>query len=392
MKLKQRPEDFQVEELTSVQAEGGPFAFYQLKKRGIGTPEAVQLICRCWNLEARRVSFGGLKDRHALTTQYLTIQHGPKRHLQRDHIGLRYLGQLAHAYSPRDLVGNRFRLVIRDLQEHQISEVVQIAQTLPSEGLANYFDDQRFGSVGADGRFIAQDLLAEDYEAALHRSLASPYAFDRAEQKREKALLRQGWGKWHELKSKLPRGASRSIVTYLADHPTDFRGAFGRLRDDLKSLYLSAFQSYIWNRTLALWIERNCLPDQRKTLELQLGTVPVPVRLDEARLRSFSELMIPLASARLHLSEIDAIAPYVTDALAEVGLRLEEMKLRHLRKPFFSRGDRPARFVPQHWRQQVSEDELNSRAEHKRFMIALNFELPPGSYATIVVKRLTGTT
>ena len=60
-------------------ASGGPgrYTLYKLTKRDLGTLEAIDLICRRWNLAGRRVSYGGLKDRHALTMQYLTIFDGP---------------------------------------------------------------------------------------------------------------------------------------------------------------------------------------------------------------------------------------------------------------------------------------------------------------------------
>src|SRR5262245_54377090 len=98
MKLKQSPEDFRVEELTDVQpGEGGNFAFYRLEKRGWTTLDAVQAIRRRWKLDQRRLSFGGLKDRHAHTVQYLTIFHGPRRRLTHHEISVEYLGQVSAA-------------------------------------------------------------------------------------------------------------------------------------------------------------------------------------------------------------------------------------------------------------------------------------------------------
>src|SRR5947209_2424912 len=99
MKLKQSPDDFQVEELTDVQPGDGPFAFYRLSKRGWSTPDALAAVRRRWQLEVRRLSFGGLKDRHASTVQYLTIFHGPRRNLTHHTVELHYLGQVPSAYT-----------------------------------------------------------------------------------------------------------------------------------------------------------------------------------------------------------------------------------------------------------------------------------------------------
>src|SRR5947209_15871759 len=112
MKLKQQPEDFQVEELTDVIPTAGPFALYRLTKRGWTTLDALQMIRRRWKIDHRRLSYGGLKDRHAHTVQYLTIFHGPQRRLTQQGIELEYLGQVPEAYTSQAMRGNRFLLTL----------------------------------------------------------------------------------------------------------------------------------------------------------------------------------------------------------------------------------------------------------------------------------------
>src|SRR5262249_22765103 len=116
MKLKRLPEDFRVEELP-IAAGGseGRFVLYRLTKRNLGTLEAIEAICRRWNIAGRRVSYGGLKDRHALTVQYLTIFDGPDAALHQANLDLEPTGRLAHPYGPGHFRGNRFSVVLRDL-------------------------------------------------------------------------------------------------------------------------------------------------------------------------------------------------------------------------------------------------------------------------------------
>src|ERR1700736_4400320 len=109
MILKQAPEDFQVEELTDVQPDTGPFSLYRLEKQGWTTPDALQAVRRRWKLDLRRLSYGGLKDRHAWTVQFLTIFHGPRRRLTHHGISLEYLGQVPAPYTSQDIRANRFR-------------------------------------------------------------------------------------------------------------------------------------------------------------------------------------------------------------------------------------------------------------------------------------------
>ena len=121
MKLKCQPQDFCVEELPLISSAGtGRYTFYRLTKRNIGTIEAVEAICRRWNLAGHRVSYGGLKDRHALTTQYLTIADGTPKPITTPSFELEPVGRLAFPYGPQHFCGNRFHLILRDMTEADI--------------------------------------------------------------------------------------------------------------------------------------------------------------------------------------------------------------------------------------------------------------------------------
>src|SRR5215470_6038253 len=122
MKLKQRPEDFRVEELTAaVAGDAGEFAFYRLDKTGWTTPDALAAIRRRWQIDFRRLSYGGLKDRHAVTSQFLTIFRGPKRNLAHERITLTHLGQRTEPYTAADIIANRFTITLRAMSADAVS-------------------------------------------------------------------------------------------------------------------------------------------------------------------------------------------------------------------------------------------------------------------------------
>jgi tRNA pseudouridine13 synthase len=387
MKLKQQPEDFQVEEISRVvPGDQGPFALYRLEKRGWSTPDALAAIRRRWNVEPRRLSYGGLKDRHAQTVQYISIFHGPRRNLTHQGIHVRFLGQVLSPYESADVVCNRFRLVLRDLSASAADKARGLLPRLAEEGVPNYFDDQRFGSVtGPDGEFIARLLVRGQFEEALRLALVGPYEFDRAEQKREKRILAECWGDWAACKERLPRGHARSLVDYLRVHPGDFKGAVARLRPELRGLYLSAYQSHLWNRMLARWLRERLRPEQLVTVALRLGEVPMHDGLDASQRRELADLALPLPSARIRLDEADARGELVRAVLAEEQLEVRDLQIRGIREMFFSRGERAALCLPSGLEGTVEVDERHPG----RTKLTLTFELPRGSYATLIVKRLT---
>jgi tRNA pseudouridine13 synthase len=385
MKLKQLPEDFQVEERTDVRpGEEGPFAYYRMEKRGWSTPDALAAVRRRWKIDLRRLSYGGLKDRHACSVQYLTILHGPQRKLHHQGVTVEYLGQVATPYTSRDIRANTFSLTLRDLEQSSKSGIEQTLEEIRRQGAPNYYDDQRFGSVSPGGEFIAKHLVFGRFEEALRLALASPYEHDRAPQKKEKVILTRHWGDWKLCKAELPRGHARSLVDYLVSHPTDFRGAMARMRPELKGLYLSAYQSYVWNRMLAGWLNSHCRPEQLLTVTLRLGDVPMHRGLDEPVFQELAGLSLPLPSARAKLEPGDPRADLIHATLAAEGLQMSEMKIRGVRELFFSRGERAALCLPAVLKYGWREDDMH----RGKLKVTLSFELPRGSYATLLVKRI----
>jgi tRNA pseudouridine13 synthase len=385
MKVKQQPDDFQVEELTDVApTTAGPFAFYRLEKAGWTTPDALAAIRRRWKIDLRRLSFGGLKDKHAETVQYLTIHHGPRRDLKHHTVRVRYLGQVSAPYTSNDVRGNRFRVTLRALAPSLREEMEKRLAEVSARGLPNYFDDQRFGSVsGPGGEFIARHLVHGRFEEALKLALAAPYAFDKPALKQEKETLRKHWGDWETCKQTLPRGHARSLVDYLRTHPHDFKGAVTRLRPELRGLYLSAYQSHLWNRILARWLRDHARPDQVREVRLRLGLVPFPTELDPGVWQALTELSLPLPSSRWKPEANDARREVVEAVLAEDGLTLQQMQVRGVRELFFSRGERSAWCRPGGLQWEWGDNERGSGLQ-----VRMTFELPRGSYATLIVKAI----
>jgi tRNA pseudouridine13 synthase len=385
MKVKHQPDDFGVEELTRVSpGDRGAFAFYSLEKRGWTTPDALAAVRRRWQIAPQRIGYGGLKDRHAATIQYLTIHGGPRRGLKHHTVTLQYLGQIDHPYASRDILANRFRITLRDLSAEAAERASAESLAVARDGIPNYFDDQRFGSVG-DGRdFVAKQMVLGRFEEALKLALTAPYEFDRSEEKRIKATLSECWGRWPECKERLPRSHTRSLVDYLVHHPTDFRGALARLRPELQGMYLSAYQSFLWNTILAEWLADVVPAERLGQIRLRLGDLPVPLHLEAPQREQVMALAIPLPAARSRFDEQASWSDAAHRVLVAEGMEWDQLKIRGMRKPFFTRGERAAFVTPQNLTVNSGPDDR----QPGRARLDLGFDLPRGSYATMVVKRV----
>jgi tRNA pseudouridine13 synthase len=384
MKLKQRPEDFKVEELTDVAAgDRGDFALYRLSKRGWTTAAAMEAIARRWKLERRRLAWGGLKDRHALTVQYFSVLRGPRRQLRQEGITVDYLGQVPEAYQSHHIRANRFDITIRGMSDEELGHAQQELQDLSKFGVPNYFDDQRFGSV-VDGQFIARYMLADQYEQALRIALTASYDHDRALSRQRKRLISDRWGHWPSLATVLPDSKERQIAGYLSAQPSDFVGAFALLPHAMRTIYLAAYQSHLWNRILARWLKLHCRPEQLAQLHTDDGRLPVHRHIDPDQLIELKALLLPLPSARWQPTD-DSRRALVDAVLAEENLTLADLRFKGRRAMFFSKGERHALSLPEG----LQADTATEEHTPGRSSLRLQFTLSRGAYATLLVKRIT---
>jgi tRNA pseudouridine13 synthase len=384
MKLRCVPEDFQVEELTDFTCGGGAFALYRLTKCSLGTPEAIAAVIRRWKIPRQRISYGGLKDRHALTRQYVTIAGGPSRGLRQTSLELEYLGQADRPFTPAEICGNRFEIVLRDVADADVAAMTDTLSEIERDGLPNYFDEQRFGSVGEGGDFVARAWCAGDYDRALWLALAEANVHDRPRDRQEKRSLREQWRNWPAC-LRATRGTPRKAVfAHLVRRSNDVRGALARISPDQRGLYLAAFQSYLWNRLLATALQERCPPDNLLEVPIDRWRVPFFRALDPETRAELHGLELPLPSARLHL-EAGPMKSLIDRVLAAEELQLRELRVKYPRDSFFARGERPAIARVAGLTHASEPDELHSGARK----LTLRFELGRGSYATILVKRLS---
>jgi tRNA pseudouridine13 synthase len=363
--------------------EGGPYALYRLAKCGLGTPEAVEAINRKWRIRREQVAYGGLKDRHARTTQHLTILRGPRRGLSQTSLQLDYLGQVARPLSSKDILGNQFQIVLRDLMPDEAAQAGRALQAVQRDGLPNYFDQQRFGSVGQSGEFVARAWCAGDYERAVWLALADPNVHDRPNQRAAKAWLREHWGQWDVALERFRGFPDGDVVAHLAARPSDFRRAMARFRPDLRGLLLAAYQSYLWNALLAELLRQHCEPGHLIDVEVGGRTVPLPVDLEPAQRAALAAIELPLPCARVR-EEMEPWKDLMDRVLAPERLTLGQLRVKYPRDSFFSKGSRPAVFSVDRLEHQRGDDQRYPGRQR----LTLRFELPRGCYATILTRRI----
>ncbi len=381
MRLKVVPEDFLVEERIRFPPGGGPYALYRVRKREVTTLEVQAQLARMLRLPLAAVSFPALKDRDAVAVQYATVRGpGPPR-LSGSGFTAERVGWIPRPLAPSDLVGNRFEVRVRDLAPEEADRIGRRLVEVAAEGLPNYFDRQRFGSQTASGEFPGRHILRRDAEGALRAYLAEPMVGDPADVRAFKREAAVRWGQWRTLLEMAPRPSNlRSVLTFLCDHPTDFRRALNLVTPRILSLYLTAYQSYLWNRIAAGYLQARLGPPCG-SVEVASDALPLFPALSD---RLPPDAAVPLPHHRAVYGD-PLLAAVVEDVLRAEGLALPDLKPRILRRAYLPRGERRLVLRP-------ADVSASPPAPDERFpgrqKITLTFALPPGSYATLVVRSL----
>ena len=264
-RLKMQPLDFQVQEIAELPLKSesaGRFSVYELEKTGWNTADVISRIAKESKLPAKAFNYGGKKDRHAYTRQWITVESPRDLSQKTEGYSLRKIGYSDEPMLPEHIRGNRFSLTVRNILEREGPQVEAGFERLQRTGFPNYFDDQRFGAFHPVVGFAFLSLFRGDPESALRYSLLSPFGGEKPHAKKRKKAIHDVWGDWKrclDLAVTKPETAilgelkRRKLVS--GDRSHEAAEAFLELLDRLPredlSMAFSAFQSWIFNEALA---------------------------------------------------------------------------------------------------------------------------------------------
>jgi tRNA pseudouridine13 synthase len=383
MRYRVRPADFRVEEIIHLPtSRGGSYTLYRVHKIARTTLQVKSALARALGCPPAVVNFPALKDRHAVADQYASARCDGPAELRGKGWTAHRAGRARRALRSGDLRGNRFTVVLRDLAADEGPALAERFEHLAQAGLPNYFDQQRFGSYSPGQEWIGKTILRADAEGALRVHLGQDMVGDPARVVAFKAEVREHWGDWDDLFSVAPAPSNfRSVLVFLRDHPTDFRRALNLVTPRVLSIYLAAYQSLLWNRLVGRFLREQ--GDSVAEVEVAGEALPFYGTLPDDLLQSWRALLVPLPHHRVaYVAPWDAL---FQQALAEEGLQQTDLKARLLRRAYLSKGKRALLLFPQETA--VREEAADERFSGRR-RLTVRFTLPPGAYATLVLRAM----
>ena len=166
--LRSAPEDFVVEELMPYTLTGaGEHLWVKLRKRGYNTEQVAKQLARTAGVTRREVGYAGMKDRHAITVQWfsLLLMGRPDPDWSSLPDGMTVIESTRHSRKLKTgaLAGNRFNILLRDCSDgsliHYRDAVLRRSEEIATQGVPNYFGEQRFGH-GGDNVAAARAMFA----------------------------------------------------------------------------------------------------------------------------------------------------------------------------------------------------------------------------------------
>jgi len=382
--IKESPDDFIVSEIPAYQPSGsGEHLYLTIEKRGISTLEAIRRIAGRLKLSDRDVGYAGMKDAVGVTRQTISLQGTkPEEALSLQLDGITVCSAIRHTnkLKPGHLKGNRFQITIRGVAGTAEASAAAILGVLQRRGVPNYFGYQRYGAQG-NSHLIGAAMLRRDWQKAVDCVIGEPDAVRDAEWRSSISAYLQG--DLAEALRYMPHHCrtEREVLQRLAARQDAWEKAFSAIHPRLKKLYLSAFQSHLFD----------------KVVEQRLATLDRVMEGDLAWKHSngacFLVESVGADAPRAECFEISASGPMFGSRMKQPAgtvLALEQRILEEegVSSSAFDLGS-GLRMEGERRPLRVPLGDVACRAEGDT--LKLEFTLPRGSYATSVLREITKT-
>ena len=393
--IRSSPHDFLVDEVfEELSYEGGRYLVLEVEKTDWDTHHLIREMARKLRISQKRFGWAGTKDKRAVTVQRISIMNLDEAELKRitlPGLKIKVLGRTNRSVGLGDLLGNRFRITIRDLACPEPGATLAriTEETMQQKGVPNYFGVQRFGETRPVTHKVGEALARGKIEEAVYIYLALPFS---GEPERTREARERLWAS-RDIPSALkdfPEYLHHEVamLNYLAEHPGDYAHSFDVLSVNLKRLFVHAYQSYLFNKILSHRLDaklsldravegdvvcfaRDGLPDMDKQQAVTMENIEAVRRLAE-RGRAF--VTLPLIGFETKLAE------GIQGEIERAVLNDEEVSQGNFRveenPELGSRGTRRAALCP-----------VKPQIRVEGNIAELEFVLPKGSYATVVLRE-----
>jgi len=385
MKLKQQPSDFFVEEITNISATQYKKAhsIFIMNKKELDTFDAIHKISKKIKVPLFKIGYAGLKDKHAITKQYISIpaKYNVEKIISKK-LSLNFVGYNNKKIKIGDLKGNKFIITIRDIRHNKIDKINKKIKSITSYGVPNYFDSQRFGSIFKND-FIGKHLIKKNYEIAVKTFLTRYLKSENKIIKNEKRNIQKNWSKLENItvNNKI---FTKVIKEYL--ETKNWIRAYKKIPKNLREMHLNAYLSYLWNECMKE-ILRTCVNGKKiYSVKYAVGSLYFYKNLSEKEIDKIP-FEFPTLSEQVILSKFEN--KIVTKVLYKENITIKDFDIKTMTGVYLKTRNCQVLIKPEKFTaSSITDDELNMFNGKPQRKITLSFSLPKGCYATVVTKKI----
>ena len=280
-KLRTTPEDFVVREVSNYppKKEKGRFTIADVTVTNWETNHLVRDMSNWLHISRQRIGFAGTKDKRARTTRLMSFYNIPMAELSKVKLKDVEIEDIYVSDRPikiGNLIGNRFEIIVRNIDNKiKSNSIKDIASAIEKYGgFPNFYGIQRFGIVRPITHIVGKYIVNDDFENAVMSYVANPMDGE----DKESYELRKQLDKTHDFAKALKSypnklNFEKAMLNKLVVDQKDFVGALKELPKNLLTMFVYAYQSYLFNRILSERI--------RKKIPLNeaiVGDIVLPIR------------------------------------------------------------------------------------------------------------------
>ena len=372
-----------VEEVATINpSSSGSYSLFKVTKKGANTMDVARDMAKRLKIPPEDVSYCGLKDRYSISTQYMAAKGDFRFDIKARNYQAIYQGKIDEPLKRSHLVGNKFKVVVRCLEEKKAEKALEEADLVKEYGFPNYYDDQRFGSARHKKGFFAMALIKKKYIEALKLLLATPSRHDEKRVKRFKRCVKENWGNWEKCLDLAVYPYEKRILRFLSGKDLSekvAKRAIELMDHEYLLLLLHAYQSFIWNETVKRIVEGTCQDFFR--VKYSVGYMSFYRDPGDA-FGKIKDLEIPFPGPKINLEGLwgDAMG----EVLKNEGIESIARFRTRVKGALFETHRRRMVVFPEDLRVEVGEDE----AFEGKKKITVSVFLPSGSYVTVLIKRI----
>jgi tRNA pseudouridine13 synthase len=265
--IRVKYEDFYVEEIPEHLPSGtGPNTWLFIEKIGRNTLDVVLDIAKEMKISRKRMGFAGMKDKSALTRQWLCVANSEASELQGLEEKLYNVKVLEIKQNEKklrigQLIGNKFRILIRNTNdpENDAETAKKVLTKLEEFGVPNYYGWQRFGKNRPNTHKVGEFLVHNNIKGAVDSYIGNPYSKEKDHIKAARQFYDDG--ELEEAYESMPSGMryEKMMLRELMKQQRkkgeldekSYKIALESLPKPLKRMFVHAYQSYLFNKAVS---------------------------------------------------------------------------------------------------------------------------------------------